>query len=73
MAKESKTKYQLTQMVADLAGFDPKIVLVEKSGHSGDFIARVTGATAWLTKAKAQDEVDTACLALRQKYRLLDQ
>ncbi len=72
MAKESKTPYQLTQIVAETVGFDPKVILVEKSGHQGDFTARVTAPTAWLTKAKAQEELDNACFMLRQQYRLLD-
>ena len=70
MARELKTLFELEKIVSDFVGFDQKAIVVSRVGQQGDFIAIVTGPTAWLTKAAAQAEVDKACVKLRALYRL---
>ena len=71
MAREPKTGDELERIIADLAGFDEKTITVVKVGTDGDFDARITGSTGWVTKARAQSDINAACLQIRTKYRLI--
>lgn len=67
MARQPKPGRELERIIADYAGFDDKKITVVKVGRDGDFDARVTGSMGWVTKARAQSDVNAARLkTLRQ-------
>ena len=70
MQFEHKSAFQLEQMIAELTGFDAKIIDVTKVGNSGDFSATLIGTVAAVSKSRAQSDVDAACRQLKLKFKL---
>lgn len=70
MAIQSKTAFQLQQMIAEMAGFHPDNIDVMKLDSDGAFRAVLIGTVAAVSKSKAQSDIENACRQLRLKYRL---
>jgi hypothetical protein len=70
MPPESKTAFQLQQMIGEMAGFDPDSIDVVKQGDDGGFRAVLIGAVGAFSKSSAQSDIENICRQLRLKYRL---
>jgi hypothetical protein len=70
MPLESKTAFQLEEMIADLAGFAATAIDVVKVGNNGDFSATLIGTAASVSKSRAQSDIEVVCRQLRLKFKL---
>ena len=70
MRLELKTCRQLEEMIADLAGFDEKNIMVAASGSRGNFTAKFVGSTTAVSKSRAQSDIDNICAELHLRYKL---
>ena len=70
MPLESKTAFQLQQMIGETAGLHPDNVGVVKWGNDGRFTDVLVGTVSVVSKSRAEAEIESACRQLRLKYRL---
>jgi len=70
MPLETKTAFQLQQMIGEMAGFHPDNIDVVKLGNDGGFRAVLIGTVGAVSKSRAQSDIENACRQLRLEYRL---
>ncbi|MBR1156272.1 hypothetical protein [Bradyrhizobium sp. JYMT SZCCT0428] len=70
MPFESKTAFQLQQMIAEMVGFHPDNIDVVRLGNDGGFKAMLIGSVGAVSRSRAQADIESACRQLRLKYRL---
>jgi hypothetical protein len=70
MPLEFKSEYQLQTLVAELAGFDPSCIDIERIGNEGDFKATFVGSAGAVGLTRAKADVENVCSQLRLKFRL---